>query len=750
MDSQQTREREIARGEHAVVIGASVAGLLAARVLAEAFENVTVVERDSLPKGDANRRAVPQGHHAHALIAGGQRALEELLPGFRDELIEAGAPTMSRFNDVNILIRGHELPRVALGETTITASRAFIEGHLRRRVLALGNVCLRERCEARGLIAACDRGRVNGVRLRRREGDVAGETLAADLVVAATGRSARVPAWLEELGYGRPKEDVLEVDLTYASRNYRLAPGTLTDQLTLRGTKPVSPRGMALFAQENDLWLLTLAGYGSHRPPTDEAGFTGFLEAVAPPHIVAALGEGEPVDEIATYRFSSNLRRRYERMRRFPDGLLVCGDAVCSFNPLYGQGMTVAALEAAALRAALVGGTPRLRRRYFAATKGIVDHAWQMATGGDLAVPEVEARRSWSWRLSNAYTERLLEAAEEDGDLTAAFARVSAMLARPSHLVRPSIARRVLAGGRDSLLWPGRPLATPVQRRTLRVGSIATPLREAGPSDASEAVVFVHGVPGSGADFEPLLAAAGRLGRAVAWDAPGFGKADKPEGFEQSVEGHAGFLAEALEELGIERAHLVLHDFGGPWGLAWAAGEPERLASATLICTGADLGDRWHRAARIWRTPLAGELVMATLTRGRFRGALRRGNSPRLPAPFVDRMYEDLDRGTRGSILRLYRSVDDRAIRARELSSALRPLDVPALVIWGRHDPYLPHALAARQREAFPGAEVHVLEASGHWPFVDQGDRVEELLVGFLKRALAPRPAAERALDSAV
>ena len=167
-------------GKHAVVIGGSIGGLLAARALSDSYEIVTVIERDSLPTGDEGRRAVPQGRHAHALIAGGQRALEELLPGFRDDLIDDGAATVSPFSDVDFLIRGHELARVALGTTTITASRPFIEGHVRRRVLGMQNICLRQRCEALGLTATSDRTRVTGVRVLGREPQLPSSAWSAD------------------------------------------------------------------------------------------------------------------------------------------------------------------------------------------------------------------------------------------------------------------------------------------------------------------------------------------------------------------------------------------------------------------------------------------------------------------------------------------------------------------------------------------------------------------------------------------
>jgi pimeloyl-ACP methyl ester carboxylesterase len=287
--------------------------------------------------------------------------------------------------------------------------------------------------------------------------------------------------------------------------------------------------------------------------------------------------------------------------------------------------------------------------------------------------------------------------------------------------------------------------------RELDLDGVRTPLREAGPADASEAVVFVHGNPGSGADWEPLLAAVGDLGhRAVAWDAPGFGRARTPAGFAQTVDAHAAFVGRALDALAIDRAHLVLHDFGGPWGLRWAAEHPDRFASAVLLGTGVLPGYRWHALARVWRTPLAGELFMATTTRAGFRLLLRRGNPRGLPRAFVDRMYDDFDRPTRQAVLALYRSVPDVAAAGQRLAAALRPLDRPALVIWGRHDPYLPAALAPRQRDAFPHADIRVLDEAGHWPFIDAHDTVAAAITDFLARHAADTAHAETAAACAV
>ena len=313
--------------------------------------------------------------------------------------------------------------------------------------------------------------------------------------------------------------------------------------------------------------------------------------------------------------------------------------------------------------------------------------------------------------------------------MAGAFSAVIGMVERPTHVLRPAIAARV-ARGPGPVSWSET--GHRVRLGELCVDGLRTPLREAGPPDAQEAVVFLHGNPGSSADWAPLLAAIGRRWRAVAWDAPGFGHATSQVEVRQSVAAHAQFVGRALDALGIERVHLVAHDFGGPWGLTWAAGDPDRFASAVLLGTGALPGYRWHALARLWRTPHAGELFMAATTRLGFRLLLRRGNPRALPRPFVDRMYDDFDRATRDAVLELYRSIADVARDGERLARALRPLDRPALVLWGARDPYIPVTNAERQRAAFPRAEIRVLERSGHWPFVDDPATVTASLTGFL------------------
>jgi len=274
---------------------------------------------------------------------------------------------------------------------------------------------------------------------------------------------------------------------------------------------------------------------------------------------------------------------------------------------------------------------------------------------------------------------------------------------------------------------------SPVKRGSLLAGGTRTRLLQAGPAEASEAVVFLHGNPGSADDWVGMAGAAASAGkRAVAFDLPDFGETIAPEGFEHDVPGYAGFVDAALTELGIERAHLVLHDFGGPIGLYWAASHAEAVASMTLIDTGILPGYRWHSLARIWRTPVLGELFQATATRPAFRFLLNRNEPRGLPREFVDAMYDHYDRRTRKAVLALYRATDDPGGMSAALVQVFAEREVPALVIWGEHDAYLPSSFAARQREAFPAAEVHVLPVSGHWPFADAPETVERLFAEFL------------------
>jgi 2-polyprenyl-6-methoxyphenol hydroxylase-like FAD-dependent oxidoreductase len=434
-------------GDRAVVLGASMAGLLAARVLADAYAQVTVVDRDQLPERCAQRRGVPQGHHLHALLARGQQALEELFCGLTAELVAQGVPAGDMLANARLYLSGYRLRQAHTGLVLLCASRPVLEGHVRDRVLALPNVAVLDSCDIMGLAVTPDGRRVTGARVQRRGGGSAEEVLGADLVVDATGRGSRTPVWLEALGYARPVKDEVRIGLGYATRSYRLPRGALGGDLAaLHGLTPQHPRGGAFQVLDADRLMVTLGGVLGDHPPTDPDGFLAFARSLRFPDIYETIRDAEPLDDPVGFRFPASVRHRYERLTRFPDGLLVLGDAVSSFNPIYGQGITVAALEALALRRHLERGIQPQPRRVFADLARVVDVPWDIAAGGDLVFPGVPGRRTLKVRLISAYLARLHAAAAHDATLASAFVRVIGMVAPPRSLLTPSVAVRVLRG----------------------------------------------------------------------------------------------------------------------------------------------------------------------------------------------------------------------------------------------------------------------------------------------------------------
>jgi 2-polyprenyl-6-methoxyphenol hydroxylase-like FAD-dependent oxidoreductase len=446
-------------GDRAVVLGASMAGLLAARVLADAYAQVTVIDRDDLPQTPMHRRGVPHGRHIHGLLARGQQALEELFPGFTAELVAQGVPAGDLLANGRLYFSGHRLRQAHTGLMVLSASRPVLEGHVRARVRALPNVRFVDRCDVVGLATTPDGRRVTGARVLRRADGSAEELLAADLVVDATGRGSRTPAWLEALGYPRPPKEQVRIGLGYATRIYRQRPGALGGDLAvLQAATPQHPRTGALQVLEGDRWLLTLAGILGDHPPTDPDGFLAFARSLQFPDLYETVRDAEPLDDPVSFRFPASVRHRYERLDRFPDGLLVVGDAVCSFNPVYGQGMSVAALEALTLRRHLQRGIQPQPRRFLRDLARVVDVPWDMAAGGDLVFPGVPGRRTLKVRLVSAYLTRLHAAAAHDAHLATTFVRVAGLVALPQSLLRPGIVVRVLRNGLGPAAGtPGRP-----------------------------------------------------------------------------------------------------------------------------------------------------------------------------------------------------------------------------------------------------------------------------------------------------
>jgi 2-polyprenyl-6-methoxyphenol hydroxylase-like FAD-dependent oxidoreductase len=456
-------------GDHAVVLGASMAGLAAARVLADAYERVTVLERDPLLAAAAHRKGVPQSRHAHALLAGGRAALEELFPGLTDELVANGALSGDSQAEARFYNHGLRLCPAPSDLRSVSVSRPLLEQCARDRVQALGNARLVDRCDVAGLAATPDGRQVRGVRVIRQADGSAEEVLEADLVIDATGRGSRSPVWLEQLGYPRPAEEEVRIGVAYASRIYRRRPDHLSgDRAVLIQATLDRPCGAAMLAMEADRWLVTLWAYRGPRPPTDPDGFAAFAATLPAPDVFEVISDAEPLGEVLPARYPASVRRRYERLDRFPDGYLVTGDALCGFNPVYGQGMSVAALEALALRDCLRDGPGAgLAPHFFAKVARIVDIPWGIAVTSDLRFPWIHGARTARVRLVNAYLARFHMAAEHDPVLGRAFLRVVNLIDRPEALLRPGIAARVLGGNlRRAATRPGGPRPASRTRQT--------------------------------------------------------------------------------------------------------------------------------------------------------------------------------------------------------------------------------------------------------------------------------------------
>jgi pimeloyl-ACP methyl ester carboxylesterase len=272
-------------------------------------------------------------------------------------------------------------------------------------------------------------------------------------------------------------------------------------------------------------------------------------------------------------------------------------------------------------------------------------------------------------------------------------------------------------------------------------GGVRSPLLEAGPEEAAEGAVFLHGNPGSRLDWEDLVARVGEFGHAVAFDMPGFGQSRAPRGFDFSPEGYAEFIASALGRLGVQRAHFVVHDVGGIFTWPLALEHPGLIGSVVAMNTGMLDGRRWHRAARMWRRPVIGELVQLLTTRKRFQNGLTASGAMPLPEDFLERMYQDYDRDTRRSILKLYRAMDVPYPASSSWKTALASLDPPALIAWGEQDRFVPPRAIERIKAALPGAEVAMLPDSGHFPFADDPESTASLVIPFLRERLAGVPA---------
>jgi 2-polyprenyl-6-methoxyphenol hydroxylase-like FAD-dependent oxidoreductase len=421
--------------------------------------------------------------HAHGLHARGYLILAELFPGLLEETSVLPGLTVRDFGGMRWYFDGRPIRTADTGLRSIAGSRPVLENYLRSRVAALPNVTYLQHVEVLGLLSTPDRRRATGVRLRDREPDRDGAAagggdsreLTADLVVDATGRGSRLPAWLAELGYDRPAVERMKIGLAYATRTFRRRPGTFgAPQAINPVASPDHPRGAFFGQAATGDCRISLTGILGDRPPTDAEGFLAYTRSLPVPDVYEAVRDADPTSDGTAFTFPASVWTHYERLSRFPDRLVVLGDAVCSFNPVYGQGMTVAAMEAVALRGHLrqhaAPDSLALQREFVRAIRD----PWKISTRSDLNFAEVDGARPLRTRLFNAYLTRLQYAATKDPGATTALMRITGLVDRTRAMWRPRLVAKVL--------WLSRDLPAPSRRR-----GPATAAAPAAPAEAPAA-----------------------------------------------------------------------------------------------------------------------------------------------------------------------------------------------------------------------------------------------------------------------
>lgn len=438
--------------KQAVVVGAGMAGLTAARVLAEFFERVIVLENDALPREATYRPGTPQSRHVHALLAGGLQALGRLFPGFEEGLSQAGAVRLRTGYDYRLERAGYDpFPRRDLGITIYSMTRPLLEFTVRKRLGEFGNVELRENCRAQEFIRAADHAAVAAVRHQNAHGK--DETLPADLVIDASGNGNLTSALLHSLGWPLPEETSIGVDIGYATAFFDIpkdAPPDWMGVFTLPDY-PRNKRGALMLPVEDNRWILTIFGRYDEKPAADWDGFLMCAQHLRTSTVYDTIRDAKRRSEIVRFGFKASCWRHFERLEKFPRALLPFGDAICRFNPVYGQGMSVAALEAHALYRLLAvksgesDGFATLAPAFLAEAEKLIDTPWSAAVIPDFIDPRTEGQRPSDLEDTLKFSAALLKLAAQDAAVHKLLIEVQNLLKRRSAYRDPELIQRVKA-----------------------------------------------------------------------------------------------------------------------------------------------------------------------------------------------------------------------------------------------------------------------------------------------------------------
>ena len=430
----------------AIVIGGSIAGMFAARVLSDHFAHVTIVDRDALPDSPEPRKGAPQTAHVHVLLQRGLLIMQQLFPQFDDNLMQAGALSVNWTRDLATFTPAGWNPRFASTYTTRTCSRGLLEQIVRRQIAAIKNITIEARCEVLEPLVAENRSAFTGLKVHYRDrSENSVSELAADLIVDASGRTSNGLKWLAENGYAAPKETVINAHVGYATRVYRRPMNLNADwkALMVRTRPPFGLRGGLIYPIENDQWMVNIAGAGEERPPAHEALFLEFIKNLIHPAMYEAVKDAEPVSAMHSYQRTENRLRHFDRLTRWPENFVMLGDAACAFNPTYGQGMSVAALETQAL-------DRWVRARQSSLTfqqqlMSVVRGPWLMATNEDSRLPHVEGTTPSRFdRLNQRYIDEFIWLCADDRHALDTFMGVSQLMKSPAAMFAPTLAAKVM------------------------------------------------------------------------------------------------------------------------------------------------------------------------------------------------------------------------------------------------------------------------------------------------------------------
>ena len=434
--------------QHAIVLGGSLSGLLTAQLLSQYYSQVSIIEKDAVHREPEARKGQPQTRHLHGLLPGGLQVMSKYFPGLLDELVSYGAKVLDFANSMNWFCYGGFRKSFCIGIKGALVSRPLLEHIIRERVLALSNVLLIDNTTAKHLTTTEDKRKITGVVTEEKN---TGLTVshAANLVIDTTGRGSRTPQWLKELGYGEIQESEVRINVAYTTRTYnRDAEDPRGDTWIVYSPEaPGERRFGGAFPIENNRWLVTVGGWHGDHAPTESSGYVEFVKSLPNPNLYDIVSKNQPVSEFLQYKFPFSLRRHYEKLIKFPKGFLVLGDALSSFNPIYGQGMSSAALQVEILDKIMQENVPdkELARAFCKRSKQIVDTIWGLATGEDFRYPQTVGSRPPGIKLINKYVAQVHRATTKDEVVCGAFLKVMGLLKPPTSLFHPKILWRVMS-----------------------------------------------------------------------------------------------------------------------------------------------------------------------------------------------------------------------------------------------------------------------------------------------------------------